>query len=285
YEDTVFQSEGNDYATEVSLAYITLRYRVPYASPSVEFLLPHRTINFIYYMVNHPDLRLYNLSGIKYVVHPVGRGVAEESAEEMGIHEVDRTPFATIRENPGAYPRAFVVRNVVMAKPARKLHETYINGKLVRREMVMNEAVIFDRMLAQDTDLKAIAVIEEPLGEAPFARPIVGQRSPASAPQPASTAASAEIMRYEPQKVDVQVRTQSAGFLVLTDTWYPGWQATVNGSPAPIYRTDYLFRGVAVPAGDSIVRFEFRPLSFFLGLWISVLSFLASLIWAFRRWP
>ena len=45
----------------------------------------------------------------------------------------------------------------------------------------------------------------------------------------------------------------------------------------PIWRTDYLFRGVEVPAGKHAVRFEFRPLSFRIGLVISVLAWLAGL--------
>ena len=47
--------------------------------------------------------------------------------------------------------------------------------------------------------------------------------------------------------------------LVLSDAYYPGWTATVDGQPAPIYRVDGALRGVIIPAGFHDVRFQFRP--------------------------
>ncbi|HKN48868.1 MAG TPA: hypothetical protein VJ010_01410, partial [Actinomycetota bacterium] len=51
------------------------------------------------------------------------------------------------------------------------------------------------------------------------------------------------IASYDSQRVQVDVSAGSAGLLVLTDAYYPGWQATVNGRPAPILATDVAFRG------------------------------------------
>ena len=60
--------------------------------------------------------------------------------------------------------------------------------------------------------------------------------------------------------------------LVTSDSFYPGWRAFVNGRPAPIYRVDGGLRGVPVPSGNSVVRFEYSPLSFKLGLGLTIIA-------------
>jgi hypothetical protein len=84
--------------------------------------------------------------------------------------------------------------------------------------------------------------------------------------------AEAEIIEYEPESVEIVVDAPSRGHLVLTDFHYPGWEATVNGVAAPMWRANYLFRAVAVEAGESRIRFEFHPFSFRLGAWISAIA-------------
>jgi hypothetical protein len=76
------------------------------------------------------------------------------------------------------------------------------------------------------------------------------------------------------------VRTTSAhdGFLVLLDPYYPGWVATVDGQESEIYRADYLFRGVYVPAGERTVRFRYQPLPFRVGAALSLLTALAVVL-------
>ena len=52
----------------------------------------------------------------------------------------------------------------------------------------------------------------------------------------------------------------------MNDTFYPGWEAAVDGSPQPIVTANYLFRAVRVPAGPHRVEFAYRPRSVRLGL-------------------
>ena len=66
------------------------------------------------------------------------------------------------------------------------------------------------------------------------------------------------------------------GYFLLSDTFYPGWRVRVDGQPRPLFRADYTFRAVAVPAGTHTVEFEYAPLSFAVGLTISAL---AALVW------
>lgn len=69
--------------------------------------------------------------------------------------------------------------------------------------------------------------------------------------------------------MEVRTSSGSESFLVTSDTWYPGWQATVDGVPASIFRANYALRGVRVPAGRHIVRFEYRPKMLFAGMAVS----------------
>ena len=80
----------------------------------------------------------------------------------------------------------------------------------------------------------------------------------------------ARITRYEPETVTIEVTTDAPGYLILTDTDYPGWEATVDGEAAPILRANLVFRAVPVDAGHHTVAFHFRPASFRLGLWVSL---------------
>jgi len=95
------------------------------------------------------------------------------------------------------------------------------------------------------------------------------------------------LSRYEAHQVRIEVDAPSAGFLVLTDQYYPGWTAEVNGRPAPdILRADYLFRAVPVEAGVSDVVFRFRPKTFRNGALTSAASLLLCLVicgWALWR--
>lgn len=75
-----------------------------------------------------------------------------------------------------------------------------------------------------------------------------------------------------PDEITLRVNAGEAGHLVLFDTWFPGWVADVNGVPARVYRADYAFRAVAVPAGVSTVQWSYRPLAFSLGATASIMT-------------
>ena len=67
----------------------------------------------------------------------------------------------------------------------------------------------------------------------------------------------AEIVSYDREQVVVHARSDRGGALVLTDAYAPGWTATVNGQPAPIWPANYLFRGVSLPPGEHRVVFRY----------------------------
>jgi hypothetical protein len=82
----------------------------------------------------------------------------------------------------------------------------------------------------------------------------------------------ARITEYAPTHVVVEADAGTTGYLVLTDTYYPGWQAALDGHPTPIHRANYLFRAVAIPPGHHTVTFTYAPRSFMLGAGITLLT-------------
>ncbi len=80
---------------------------------------------------------------------------------------------------------------------------------------------------------------------------------------------------YEPSRVVLKVDAASDGLLVLSDLYYPGWRAAVDGRPADILRADYLVRAVAVPTGRHTVSFIYEPSSFKAGIAASLAGGLA----------
>ena len=89
-----------------------------------------------------------------------------------------------------------------------------------------------------------------------------------------------EVLRidYTPNQVTIQVLMADNGFLVLGDSYFPGWLATVDGQESKIYRADGNFRAVALPAGEHKVVFKYSPLSFRLGLFTSAMAAIAVLL-------
>jgi uncharacterized membrane protein YfhO len=76
----------------------------------------------------------------------------------------------------------------------------------------------------------------------------------------------------------MDVTLDRPGYLVLADTYYPGWRVAVNGEEQPILRANHAFRAVALPEGESHVAFRYDPLSFRFGLWISGAVWLGAVI-------
>ena len=65
----------------------------------------------------------------------------------------------------------------------------------------------------------------------------------------------AQILNYQDNKIAIDINNPGAGFLVLTDSYYPSWHATVDGKETPIYLTDYNFRGIITPKGKHTIVF------------------------------
>jgi uncharacterized membrane protein YfhO len=137
---------------------------------------------------------------------------------------------------------------------------------------VTDEESALKEVLRPRFDARATAVIEHPIRA-------LGRSS-------TGPAGSARVVETQPERVEVEATARRAGMLVLSDVYYPGWQATVDGRPAKIERVQYLLRAVLVGRGRHHVTFAYRPATFRVGLLISLLALLglaAVALRAFRR--
>lgn len=103
--------------------------------------------------------------------------------------------------------------------------------------------------------------------------------SPTSSDNPA-TGTEAAFLEDTPNYIAITATTGGARFLVLTDQFYPGWRARIDGRPTEIFRANGLFRAVLVPAGKHLLEFQFSPASVKAGviLNLAALAIIASMM-------
>lgn len=149
-------------------------------------------------------------------------------------------------ENRRALPRAWMTENV-QELPSEEILKTIHTGRLPDGSPFLPEKT---------------ALVEEEF--------------PSQENRP-SGHSSVMIDRIESTEEALSVETDSPRFLVESDIFYPGWRAFIDRSPTPIFRTDYGLRGIFVPAGNHQIEFKFRPVRFYAGLGITLLSTLIAL--------
>lgn len=119
----------------------------------------------------------------------------------------------------------------------------------------------------------------------PLRHAVVEGNPPGPFSFPGSKGATATITAYNAQQVRIEVNAADPSFLVLTDAFYPGWNATVDGRPVPVYPTDLAFRGVAIPAGHHHVEIYYQPASFRYGLVFAGLAAILLVVVAIGMTP
>ncbi len=153
---------------------------------------------------------------------------------------VAKAGLAELYRLRGTLPRARVVSRARTAASAGDFLKLLAEGKVdLRREIVLHDG-------------DAAGPADETAGS--------GEDS----------AGEARIVVDGAVRVVIDANSKRAGWLLLADTWYPGWRATVDGRPAPVLRANIAHRAVPLPPGDHRVEFTFRPASTTRGLALSV---------------
>ena len=92
----------------------------------------------------------------------------------------------------------------------------------------------------------------------------------------------ATMVKYDIHDIIVDVKSEG-GYLVLTDMFFPGWYAEIDGEEQQVLRANYAFRAIQVPPGEHRVQFRYRPLSFSIGAGLSLFALTVCLGMMVRR--
>ncbi|HEU4477878.1 MAG TPA: YfhO family protein [Pyrinomonadaceae bacterium] len=177
---------------------------------------------------------------LSLINHPSGSSTPVAATEFQGWR-LTETADAHVYENLRAMPRAWLVPEVVA--------------------------------LSADEALRAIKTSRLPDGRAFDAKRTALTEEAVTMPsEGADQQSTAQVTLLSDTEMEVRTSSRIASFLVTSDVYYPGWHASVDGKKVKLYQADYLLRGVEVPAGQHLVRFEYFPRRLFIGAGVSGLS-------------
>jgi hypothetical protein len=216
-------------------------------------------------MTDNPRrLRMLSLLGVKYIIE--SKTGNDKDRQKMELRFPSNL-FSIAWENDGwriweyknTLPRAYVTSNVLVAKT---------NAEYTK--YLFDPSVDFSNTIILDENPSNM------LTKPGFGKP----QSQALDGLPQSR--SATITLYKPNTVVIQTTNDTPAMLYLSDSYYPGWVATIDGKPTKIYKADYAFRAVRVDQGTHEVIFTYRPMSFYWGIVLSMIGLGLGLFIMFR---
>jgi hypothetical protein len=114
----------------------------------------------------------------------------------------------------------------------------------------------------------------------PARQVVLAETAPMQATVASDPERRATIVRRDPARVEIETSSTAPAYLVLTDSFHSGWRATVDDNHARVLRANHIFRAVALPAGTHRVVFRFVPVWLYVGIAVTLLSALATVILA-----
>jgi Bacterial membrane protein YfhO len=244
----LYEARGYDFPILSRFDHLWRREVSP-ESPSLKTGLIDLPLSFR--KVTTQSLHTLRLLGVTHVMQPAQAPVVRSA----GLRVVYAGRDARVYRLAGALPRAFVV-------PAQRL--------------VSGGDAAFDAITHPRFDGRRVAVTERRAPGLPDTLP--GRAGGAGN--------DARIARYEPERVVIRSRSAGPGMLVLSDNYFPGWKAKLDGRQVPIQRVDYVLRGVRIGSGAHTVEFRYEPLSWRIGWIVTLISsvgLLVALVVGWRR--
>jgi hypothetical protein len=248
---------------------------VSIAADEIATFLSAQPRPFRVFDLHRPSDNYLNRFGIELVAghHP---NMLQSYLEFLGTGESSYTDYHNVLGDPRflalSNARYLVLRQPVQAPFLTPVLETrtrsgatvflYENTEFLPRAFLVPtarrvpEGTAIERMRAPEFDpRREVLLYDEP---------------PTSGADADSFAGEATVLRHEPTEVEIAVRASDPGYLVLTDNYYDGWTATIDGAPTQVFRANHTFRAVAVPAGEHTIVFRFEPRALRAGAMISL---------------
>lgn len=184
--------------------------------------------------------KIRNLLGVKYIVDRVENNATEQTFPINQYKLVYSQDGWKIYKNLFALPRAFIAYTVQSYYGSSEFGQLFFSNTFNPQRTLL-------------------------MSHKNYSKPGKGQ---------------VKIMQYQPNKVVIRTQSTVVGFLFLSDTYFPGWIARVDGKQTTIFQTDYAFRSIEIPKGNHIVVFSYQPFSFILGLFVTIISSTLAVIFA-----
>jgi len=220
-----------------------------YVGPPTPLLpLDTAAVPILQLVLKPASLRILSLLGVTDLLEQKG-GMP---LQMPGVHVAYNGPDATVYANGNALPRTWLVGG---------------------EQVVAGDQAQLTAVGSAGFEPRSTVITAEPI---PGLADGAGEGSPGTA----------HITDYGAEKVTIAAHASRPSELVLSDTYYPGWNVTVNGKPAQINEVDYLLRGVHVPAGNDRIVFTYDPRSFTIGWTVSLaasLVLLGAVVFGLRR--
>ena len=173
------------------------------------------------------------------------------------------------------------VRHIVAFRPLKHEGVTLVRhfpehpSWLYRIDRIIPRAYIASKVIAEGDPWKTLERLSskefDPFNEVMLDRPL-------SVPKKENIQAKVEIVSYTNNQVRVRASLDSPGVLVLADSFYPGWKVYVDGEEKEILRANLFFRGVSMSPGVYLVEFRYEPVSFTIGLAISLITLIGLIL-------
>lgn len=182
---------------------------------------------------------LLDLLNTKYVLLPPDLDVESDRLKRVYTGEIN------IYENLYAFPRMFFVPQYQLATDRRNAYHTL--GKFTRDDF-------FSKVILESHPPKDFVVINDKSMK--------------------EIEAKISLISYRPNKIELKIKSNSNGFLVLSDSYHPNWYAKVDGKRTAILRANYIMRAIQVAAGKHRIIFTYRPKYIIIGLAITAIGWI-----------
>lgn len=168
-----------------------------------------------------------------------------DEIENSNFEKVFTEGQTKIYQNKNVLPRAYFASEVVGAK---------------------SDQEEFTKLLDPDFDLKKMATSQE------FKFP------------KQELTAKVSFESYQDQNLTLSAQTDRQAPLILTNVYYPGWKAYIDGQPVPVNKADFMFQSIIIPGGSHKIEFKYQPDSFYNGVYLSLAAVVGTMLFSLYLW-
>jgi len=201
----------------------------------------------IYHSTKPDDTKLLNMLNVKYIA-------SHSNIKSPNFKKISETERGAIYLNINWLPRAYMVEKIKVLDDDKAVLE-YMSSKEFdpKKEVVLTKNV--PGFLSKEKNQDILTATDK----------------------------TVNITDYGSQSVFMETKSEKPGILFLSDTYYPGWKAYIDGKEEEIYRANYFVRAVRIPRGKHTVKFIYDPFSFKIGSFITILAILGIILYFLFR--